>query len=293
MDKLRSMEVFVAVVDLGSFTAAADKFAMSAVMVGKHIQALEERLGARLLARTTRRQSLTEIGAQYCEQCRAILAAVAQAETGAEAMRAAPRGRLRISAPVSYGAECLAIALTDYLLEYPDLSIDLDLNDRMIDLVEDGYDVAIRIGELDDHSNLVARRLADYRLTIAAAPAYLAKRGTPQKPMDLMQHDCLEFTHWSRHLRWRLSDGKEVIPLPPSRYRSNSGRALKNAALAGFGIIQQAEVMIAEDLASGALVPILQDYLPTPRPVHLLYPKDRQQTPKLRTFIEFVISRFA
>jgi DNA-binding transcriptional LysR family regulator len=262
-------------------------------MVGKHIQFLEQRLGARLLARTTRRQSLTEIGAQYCEQCRAILAAVTQAETGAEAMRAAPRGRLRVSAPVSYGSEWLATAVTDYLQQYPDLSVDLDLNDRMIDLVEDGYDVAIRIGELDDHTNLVARRLRDYRLTIAAAPSYLARHGTPQRPMDLMQHECLEFTHWSKHLRWRLSDGKEVVPLPPSRFRSNNGRALRNAALAGFGIVQQAEVMLADELSSGALVPILQDYLPTPRPVHLLYPRDRQQTPKVRTFVEFVISRFA
>src|SRR5471032_209948 len=150
MDKLRSMEIFVAVVDAGNFTAAARAFQLSPVMVGKHIAHLEATLGARLLTRTTRRQSLTEIGAQYVEQCRVILAQIAAAETGAEAMRSVPRGRLKITAQVSFGVEWLGPAMTDYLRLHRDVGLDLSLNDRMVDLVEEGFDAAVRIGRLED-----------------------------------------------------------------------------------------------------------------------------------------------
>ena len=158
MDKLRSMEVFVAAVDSGSFTAAAERFGISAVMVGKHVRELEQRLGAALLTRSTRRQSLTEIGRQYVEQCRAILAQIDAAERGAESLRVAPRGVLKVSCAVSFGMDCLAPMITDYLVQYPEVSVDMSLNDRMIDMVEEGFDVAVRIGTLED-SSLVARPL--------------------------------------------------------------------------------------------------------------------------------------
>ncbi|WP_420474658.1 LysR family transcriptional regulator [Noviherbaspirillum sp. ST9] len=292
MDKLRSMEVFVAVVDAGSFTAAAEAFDISPVMVGKHIRMLEERIGARLLTRTTRRQSLTEIGRQYAERCRQILADIHAAESGAEAMRATPRGTLKLSAPVSFGTHRMAAALADYLALYPEVSADLNLNDRVIDLVEEGYDAAVRIGTLDD-SSLVARPLAPYRMMICASPGYLARAGTPRTPADLAAHQCLDFMHWNKRLRWRLSDPHAEAPeVPASRFRSNNGQALRMAALRGHGIVMQTEILLAEDVDAGRLVSLLEDYVPAPRPMHLVYPRDRQATPKLTTFVDFMLERF-
>jgi DNA-binding transcriptional LysR family regulator len=294
MDKLRSMEIFVAVVDAGNFTAAASAFQLSPVMIGKHIAHLEATLGARLLTRTTRRQSLTEIGAQYVEQCRAILAQIAAAETGAEAMRSVPRGRIRITAPFSFGSEWLAPAITDYLRLHPEVSVDLSLNDRMVDMVEEGYDAAVRIGALDD-SGMIARPLFNYAMAICASPAYLARHGTPQTPDDLAGHECLDFMVGAVGVRWRLQSVHDVRgkrELPVSRFRTNSGQALRMAALKDFGIVMQAEVLLAQDIAAGRLVPILCDHLPPARPMNLVYPRDRRATPKLTTFIDFVVERF-
>ncbi|GJI95932.1 LysR family transcriptional regulator [Duganella caerulea] len=294
MDKLRSMEIFVAVVDAGNFTAAASAFQLSPVMVGKHIAHLEATLGARLLTRTTRRQSLTEIGAQYVEQCRAILAQIAAAESGAEAMRRVPRGRLRITAPVSFGSEWLAPAISDYLRLHPEVGVDLSLNDRMVDLVEEGYDAAVRIGALDD-SGMIARPLFNYAMAICASPAYLKKHGTPRTPDDLARHECLDFMVGAVGVRWRLQSVhglRGLRALPPSRFRTNSGQALRMAALKDFGIVMQAEVLLAQDIAAGRLKPVLCDYLPPARPMHLVYPRDRLATPKLTTFIDFIVERF-
>lgn len=296
MDKLRSMEIFVAVVDSGSFTAAADAFSISPVMVGKHIKALEERLGSRLLTRTTRRQSLTEIGRQYSERCRQILADIQAAESGAEAMRATPRGTLKISSSVSFGTQRLAPALTDYLARQPDVSVDLNLSDHVVDLVEEGYDAAIRIGTLDD-SGLVARPLGPYRMMICASPAYLARMGVPRTPADLAGHQCLDFMHWTKRVRWKLremADNPEdnQIDMPASRFRSNNGQALRMAALHGHGIVMQTEILLRDDVEAGRLVSLLEPYVPAPRPMHLVYPRDRQATPKLTTFINFILERF-
>ena len=291
MDKMRSMEVFVRVVDAGSFTAAAGKLGISTVMVSKHIAALEKLVGARLLHRTTRSLGLTEIGARYCDECRHILQLVEAAETGAQAMRATPRGVIKLSAPNAFGTLCLAPALADYLARYPDVSVDLELSSRLSDLVEDGLDAAIRSGHLKD-STLVARPLRPSPMVLCAAPSYLARRGTPQTPDDLCRHDTLDFQHWQRDARWRLKGMAPDTPLPASRLRSNKGPALRQAALAGLGLVMQAEVLLADDIAAGRLVPVLQDYLPPPRPMHLLYPRDRQATPKLSSFVEFVVERF-
>ncbi|MBC3863478.1 LysR family transcriptional regulator [Undibacterium jejuense] len=291
MDKLRSMEIFVAVVDAGSFSAAAKAFEISPVMVGKHINQLEELLGARLLTRTTRRQSLTEIGAQYAEQCRAILTQIQTAERGAEAMRTSPRGRLKITAPVSFGSEWLGPAMTDYLSQYQEVSLDLSLNDRLVDIVEEGYDAAIRIGKLED-SGLVARDLFPYAMVICASPAYLKRFGKPRTPDELVDHECLEFMDWPHNVRWRLKGRTDAHLVPPARFRSNNGQALRMAALHGFGIVMQAEVLLAQDIAAKRLVPILKDYVPAARPMHLVYPRDRQATPKMTSFIDFILERF-
>ncbi|GGY63867.1 LysR family transcriptional regulator [Pseudoduganella albidiflava] len=291
MDKLRSMEVFIAAVDAGSFAGAAQRCAMSAVMVGKHIRALEQMLGAALLTRTTRRQALTEIGRRYAEQCRAILAQIGAAESVAEAMRAAPRGLVKATAPVSFGAQWLSPAIAEYLARYPDVTVDLSLNDRTVDLVEEGFDIAVRIGPLPD-STLVARPLKPYGMAICASPAYLERHGTPRTPADLQGHECLEFTGWLPQARWKLKGEQDGRLVRPGRFRANSTAALRMAALNGFGIVMQAELILADDIAAGRLVPLLRDWLPAPRPMHLVYSRDRRATPKLTTFVDFLLERF-
>jgi DNA-binding transcriptional LysR family regulator len=293
MDSLLGMRIFVLAVERGSFAAAARECRITAPMVGKHIRALEERLGSRLLARTTRRQHLTEVGRRYYERCRRILQQVDDAELEAHAARDAPRGVVRISAPISFGSVRLAPALVEFLDRQPAVEIELLLEDGIVDLVGGGYDAAIRIGALPD-SGLIARRLAPYRMAICAAPAYLKRRGIPRTPDDLADHHCLGFTRWDRRGGWLL--GRKPASgqrLPASRFSSNNGQALRAAALAGAGILMQPEALLAEDLAAGRLTPLLAKYLRPPRPMHLVYLRDRTLTPKLRAFIEFVAQRFA
>jgi len=194
MDRLTSMGIFVRAVDLGSFSAAAEALGMSSQLVGKHIQTLERQLGVRLLNRTTRRQSLTDIGKTFYERARVILAEVEAAENLVAQTRATPRGRLKINAPVTFAIHALAPKLKDYLNVYPDVSVDLTLTNRFVDLIEEGYDAVFRIGELSD-SGLIARPLAPYRLALCAAPAYLASRPPIRTPMDLQAHECLVFSH--------------------------------------------------------------------------------------------------
>ncbi|HJV71200.1 LysR family transcriptional regulator [Ideonella sp.] len=292
MDRLTSMEVFVAVVEAGSLSAAAKRFGLSAPMVGKHLQHLEQRLGARLLTRTTRRQSLTEVGRHYLERCKEILADVRAAEAGAEALRAAPRGRLRVAAPVSFGAMRMAPALADFLAAWPELSVELALEDRVVDLVEEGFDVAVRIGRLKD-SEFIARPLQPYGMCLCATPAYLARAGTPRTPDELARHQRLGFTHWNQQGDWSpLAELMQDDKLPSPRLVSNHGGALHMAVLQGAGIALLAEALVAEDLRSGRLVRLLQAQLPPPRPMHLVYPRDRQPVPKLRTFVDFMLDRF-
>ena len=207
-------------------------------------------------------------------------------------MRATPRGKLKITAPVSFGSECIAPLMADYLTSYPDVSLELNLNDRMVDLVEEGFDAAIRIGKLED-SGMVARPLRPYAMVICASPAYLAKHGTPRTPDDLARHECVDFMQWSRHMRWRLS-GKEARhdgAAAESRFRSNNGQALRMAALHGFGIVQQAEILLPRYRAgtAGAAAGRLRAGA---APDHVLYPRDRQPTPKLTTFINFLLERY-
>lgn len=292
MDKFVSMEIFVAVVEAGSLTAAAERFNISSAMVGKHIRSLETRLATRLLTRTTRRQSLTEIGRHYYEQCRRILADVKQVESAAEAMAAAPRGVLKVTVPLTYGVEVFAPAMTDYLSAWPDVILELDLSNRVIDLVEEGFDASVRIGHLPD-SSFVARPLKPYRMRACASPAYLARAGIPRTPADLTRHECLGFLHWGREGLWRLGgESADENQLRAGRFRANNGQALKVAALRGFGLVLQPEALLAREIASGELVSVLEDYLPEGAPVHLVYPRDRRATPKLTSFIDFVIERF-
>lgn len=291
MDMLRCMEVLVVVVEAGSFAAAARRLDISAVMVGKHIQQLESHLGARLLQRSTRsQQSLSEVGRAFLEDSKRVLEQVRWAESAVERSRAEPQGLLRVSAPITLGGEVIAPLVAQFLLQHDKVRIELMLSDSVVDLIGDGVDVAVRIGRVQDES-LVARPLRPYRMLIAAAPAYLARHGAPQRATELHKHVCLSHSVWQRRSEWTLHDGAETLLWPElSRFTCNQGTGLRAAALQGLGLIMQPEVLLAEDLASGRLIPLLQDCLPPARDVHLIYAADRRQLPKQSAFIAHVLA---
>jgi len=289
MDKLRGMETFVAVVECGSFTGAAARLEMSAVMVGKYIALLEGQLGTRLLERNTRRQSLTDAGRVYFDEARRVLEQVANAERSVERLRLAPAGTLRVSAPVSFGASIIAPLTASFLQAWPEVRVELDLTNRMVDLVDEGIDLAIRIGDIQ-RTDLVAKYLAPYRMAICAAPDYLARHGTPQTPADLAGHQCLSHTVWTARNEWRLPGAADEVRWKRDAVlRCNDGYALRMAAVAGAGLLLQPEVLLAEDLANGRLVRILQNYTPEPRPIHLLWRQDLRPLPKLTRFVEHLL----
>ena len=291
MDKLRNMEVMVAVVEAGSFAAAARQLQISAVMVGKHIQQLEAHLGARLFQRSTRQNSLTEVGAAFYEDSKRVLEQVRWAESAVERSRAVPQGLLRVSAPFTLGTQVIAPLVADFLQRHEQVRVDLQLTDSVVDLAGDGFDAAVRIGRVADEG-LVARPLRPYRMVIAAAPAYLQRHGTPQRAADLARHHCLSHSVWQRRVEWTLRDRDEEFFWPENaRLVCNQGDGLRQAALRGLGLVMQPEVLLAGDLASGALVPVLQHCLPAPRAMHLVYAPDRRQLPKLARFVEFVVGR--
>ena len=289
MDKLRGMETFVAVVECGSFTGAAARLEMSAVMVGKYIALIEGQLGTRLLERNTRRQSLTDAGRVYFDEARRVLEQVAIAERSVERLRQSPAGTLRVSAPVSFGASIIAPLTASFLQAWPEVRVELDLTNRMVDLVDEGIDLAIRIGDIQ-RTDLVAKYLAPYRMAICAAPDYLARHGTPQSPADLAGHQCLSHTVWTARNEWRLPGADEEVRWKRDAVlRCNDGYALRMAAVAGAGLLLQPEVLLAEDFASGRLVRILQHYTPQPRPIHLLWRQDLRPLPKLTRFVEHLL----
>ncbi|PTE10961.1 LysR family transcriptional regulator [Mesorhizobium helmanticense] len=292
MDRLQSMAIFVRAVERGSFSAAAEDFRLTGTMVGMHVRSLEERLGARLLNRTTRRQSLTDVGKLYYERCKQILGDVADAESSAARLQSVPRGRLRVMTPVSFGVHALAPACADYLSSNPEVAIDLVLSDRPIDMVEEGFEIMVRIGDLAD-STMIARPLLPYRSIVCAAPAYLDRRGVPQRPDDLSGHVCMGFAHPVASREWRLQGPQGEISVPVSLALTvNNGEALRMAALSGLGIIMQPEILLDDDVRAGRLIPLLPDFLPLPKPMHVLTLPDRHPPPKIRSFVDFVVSRY-
>lgn len=292
LDRLHSMAVFVCAADKRSFTAAADLLGISATMVAKHVRFLEERVGERLLNRTTRQQSLTEVGRIYYERCRQVLADAEAADACAAEYRNAPRGVLKIHAPVSFGTERLAPALARYLQLNPSVDAELTLSDRPADLVEGGFEAAVRIGDLGD-ARVVARALRPYEMWLCASPAYLAVRGVPRHAAELSMHDCLGFAYWRHRKAWRLSRQGVIEEVAVNgRLVANNGQALRAASVAGLGIIMQPEVLVAADVASGRLVRLLADHELPARPMHLVYLAEQRPSPKLRSFIDFVVAAF-
>jgi DNA-binding transcriptional LysR family regulator len=294
LDRLTSMAVFVRAADLGSFTAAAAALGMSAQMVAKHVVFLEDRLGARLLNRTTRKQSLTEFGRAYQERCRIVLAEAEAADAMARDMRQAPRGRLRVNAPVTFGSHSLVPLVTRFLRTYPGVQVDLTLSDRLVDPIDEGFEAVIRLGPVSE-TTLVARALMPYRLIACASPAYLAEHGVPEVPSDLARHECLGFAYWSGALgrQWRFSRDGRSFDVPVSgRLQINDWRGLLRAALDGFGITLGPEAALAADIAAGRFVQVLPGYNGPSRPMHILHAADRRMTPKLRSFLDAVVAEF-
>jgi DNA-binding transcriptional LysR family regulator len=289
MDKLRGMETFITVVESGSFTGAAARLEMSAVMVGKYIQLLETQLGTRLLERNTRRQSLTDAGRVFYDEAKRVLEQVSIAESSVERLRAAPAGTLRISAPTSFGGCVIAPLTATFLQAWPEVRVELDLTNRMIDMVNEGFDLAIRIGDIRN-DDLVAKYLCPYRMVICAAPDYLARHGTPQTPADLVDHLCLSHTVWTARNEWRLPGVEgDVRWKRDAILRCNDGYGLRTAAVAGAGLLLQPEVLVAEELANGRLIRVLEKYTPEPRPVHMLWRQDLRPLPKLTHYIEHIL----
>ena len=289
MDRFVAMESFVYTVERGSFAAAATGRGLSATMVGNHVRFLEGRLGASLLNRTTRQHSLTEFGRSYYERCRAILAEIEAAEAAAGAIQATPRGLLRITAPVALGTTMLPRLLAGYLRRHPEVKVDLVLQDHRLDLMADGLDVAIRAGKLPD-SSLIARSLPPMQLVVCAAPAYVAAYGTPDRAADLASHNCLDFAYAAEQLVWRFASGDGDVAISISgNLQINSGQALRAAALEGIGIVMQPDILVAEDLAAGRLIRLLEHHVAPVLPLHLLTVPNRHPTPKLRSFIDHVV----
>lgn len=293
MDRLSSMTAFVKAVDVGSFAGAATALGISPQMVAKHVTYLEARMGTRLLNRTTRRQSLTEIGKTYYDRCKLALAEVDWADALADEAKGTPRGRLRINAPVSFGAHSLVPVITRYLERYPEVEVDLVLNDRLVDLVEEGFEGVFRIGPLKE-SILHAQELAPFRVIACASPDYLRRRRIPSAPSDLPDHECIGYANWPGPSvdTWRfVRDDRSFDVDVRSRLTVNNAAALLCAALAGFGIVFIAENLAREALSAGGLVRVLPNYETPSRPIHLLYHPDRRQTPKLRGFIDTVVEQ--
>ena len=294
MDRFASLRAFVAVVNAGSFARAAERLGLSRAMVSKHVQLLEDRLGARLLQRTTRRLSLTEAGRGFHGRAERLLADLDEAEAAVASESTAPRGTLRISAPVSFGAGWVAPALARFLAAHEGLAADLVLNDRVVDLVEEGFDLAIRIGRLPD-SSLIARRLAPCRVTLVAAPAYLAARERPRAPADLAGHNCLGYAYQSTGDTWRFvpsGGGAAVAVRVRGSLDANNGEALAAAAREGIGIALLPTFLVGEDIRRGRLTCLLDGWEPETLGVHAIYPQSRHLSAKVRGFVDFLAARF-
>lgn len=294
MDSLTGLRVFVKVVETGSFTAAAEALELSRAMVSKHVQTLEARLGVRLLQRSTRRVALTEAGSRYHARASVWLEDMDATEAELTLQTAEARGTLRVSAPMSFGRVHVAPLLAEFLQQHPQVRVDLALADRAVDLIEDGYDLAVRIGELAD-SSLVCRRLATTRLLLCAAPAYLAAHGTPQQVEDLAAHECLSYRLSDTPADWHFTDpdGRSRSVRIDGRMRADNGEALCEAAACGLGIVLQPDFIVGPYLQDGRLLPLLLDWNTREIGIHAVYPERRYLPARARRFIDFLAGRYA
>ncbi|MBV0891624.1 LysR family transcriptional regulator [Paracoccus sp. Z118] len=293
LDRFTGLQVFSRVAALGSLSAAARALGMSQTMASKHMTALEDRLGVKLVHRTTRKVTLTEAGQRYLDSAERILEELERADAFASAERVEVTGTLRVNAPVSFGVRVLAPMLPDLAARHPALRVDLALNDRPVDLVGEGWDVAVRVGLLRQ-PDLIARRLAPCRTSLAAAPAYLAAHGAPERVADLAGHNCLDYT-LSQSVgggQWRFGPDESVKVAVTGNLQANNGDALLMAARAGQGIVYQPTFILGDDFRAGTLVPLTLDHPPAHlHGVFAVYPMSRRPPARLRAFVDWMAER--
>jgi len=295
MDRFENARAFVAVVEAGGFTPAAARLGLSRAAVSKHIQHLEERLGARLLQRTTRRVSVTAAGRAFYEQCRRILAELAEAERAAGELHNEPRGELRVIAPTNFGLADIGAAIADFVAAYPRLRLNLTMNDRLTDPIEGGYDIAISVDmPRVASSSLVARKLNTSRRILCAAPDYLRRRGTPRSPRDLAEHDCLGYSYLAVPDEWHLTgaDGEHVVKVRGPIVTSHR-HVLRTAAARGLGIAYGPVDFFRADLDAGRLTRVLPEYELPQAIIYAVYPASRKLSAKVKVFNEFMARYFA
>ncbi|MDX2103776.1 MAG: LysR family transcriptional regulator [Alphaproteobacteria bacterium] len=289
MDRLTTMLVFRRVAELGSLSAAARALGLSPAAVSRQLSQLEERLGARLITRTTRRLNLTETGRAFQERVVRILDDIDEAERAVGALAQAPRGVLRINAPLTFGLRHLSPVVPRFLTSFPDVRLDLDLTDRFVDVMEEGLDVALRVRTALPDSSLVARRLGPVTRVLAASPDYLANHGVPKHPADLSDHAAIVYSHATSPTEWRFEgpQGPVAVQVRP-RLTVNSGEAVRHAMLGGCGIAHLPRFIIGEDVDAGRLVPLLSAWSLPAHSLFAIWPPGRHLAPKVRVFIEFL-----
>ena len=289
MDQLSALKAFCRVVEAGSFSAAAAELNVSHTVMSKQVRQLENLLGVQLLNRTTRRLALTEAGHTYYEHSRRVLDELQLADLAVTHHQATPRGTLRINAPMAFGTLDMAQWLPRFMARYPELKIDLVCNDRFVDLIDEGFDVALRLAREMPDSTLMAKRLATASTMLVASPSYLKQRGMPTTPLDLLQHNVLTYTLVQKPNEWAFvtPDGNHTAVTVSGSLQSNTGIVLRTAALADAGIATTASFIVHEDLARGTLVPVLPGYTMRARELYAVYPQNRHMSPKVRAFIDF------
>jgi DNA-binding transcriptional LysR family regulator len=293
MDRFAAMQVFAKVVEHGSFARAAERLAISTSACSRQVAELEAHLDVRLLNRTTRRLSLTESGQAFYERCVQVLADLAEAEQAATMSAARPRGTLKLTCGISFGVRHIARLVGAFVARHPEVRFDVQLSDRFVDLVEEGFDLAIRIGE-SPTQNLIARKLGETRLVPCAAPVYLREHGAPGTPADLAQHACLTYEYLPQRGTWRFQDvaGGEHAVRVAGPVHANNGDLLAAAAVEGIGIAMEPDFIVDADVAAGRLVRVLADYVPAPTNVYAVYPSRRHLSAKVRAFVDFLAERF-
>ena len=284
MPNVSGMLVFARVVEEGSFSAAARKLGLSKASVSREISALEQRFGAQLLRRSTRRMSLTEVGEVFHERCQRVVEAAKEAESSVSQMQEAPRGAIRLAVPMSFGHLQLAPRLPRFLERYPNIQVDIDATDRIVDLVYERVDLSVRIGRPRELS-YVRRKLCPIRLLMCASPEYLERHGTPRIPEDLSEHVCLGYT--GRTATWLFSTGERIKTASPLNV--NNGDALRQAALVGYGIVYLPSFLLADDVRSGRLTPLLTRHTQHETNLLAVYPASRHVSPKVRAMIDWLV----
>ncbi len=296
MDRFLAVSTFAKVVELGSFSRAAERLGLSTSAVSRQVSELEAHLGVRLLNRTTRRLSLTEAGQSFYEHSVQLLSDLEDAEASVRVAAVEPKGTLRITCGVSFGTRYLAPALAEFSALHPGLLLDLDLSDRVVDLVEDGFDLAIRIGNIGSQG-MVSKRLGWTQIVCCAAPAYLQRRSQPiLAPADLAQHECLSYTNVGMPNTWQFEgkdgrDSRVSVRIPP-RHRANNGQVLASLAVQGMGVVYEPDFIVAHEIRAGQLLPLLPDHRPPRSPIAAVYPSRRHLSAKVRSFVDFLAARY-